>query len=145
MYVYHYPLPCMSLTCILDPNLYVCKYNITWLILPTKLLHVSIDINGESSWVILKWYKISSIFVIHRMRLHMVLRMERGSKIVVLYTFDIVSFCHKHSRSREDIIAYILLPYKFGFVRRHMQYVCLFRIRFYFSYHIKYMSVSVTD
>ena len=58
MYVYHYPLPCMSLTCILDPNLYVCKYNITWLILPTKLLHhVTIDINGESSWLILKWYK----------------------------------------------------------------------------------------
>ena len=48
MYVYHYPLPCMSLTCILDPNLYVCKYNITWLILPTKLLHyASIDTNGR--------------------------------------------------------------------------------------------------
>ena len=144
MYVYHYPLPCMSLTCILDPNHYVCKYNITWLILPTKLLHyVSIDTNGRV--LDLFWNDIKSRQFSLLIGWGHIIRMERGSKIVVSYTFDIVSFCHKHSLSRDGIIAYILLPYKFGFVRRHMQYVCLFRIRFYLPYHIKYMSVSVTD
>ena len=139
MYIITLCLACLSRVYWI---LYVCKYNITWLILPTKLLHyASIDTNGrvlDLFWNDIKSRQFSLL-------IGWGIRMERGSKIVVSYTFDIVSFCHKHSLSREDIIAYILLPYKFGFMRRHMQYVCLFRIRFYLSYHIKYMSASVTD